>query len=805
MGTLIDKPGTFPKQRPDQVVTWERSDLFSAQAWPRYNPDSLVGRKGLGVYEMMLVDEQVKAVVTFKRDAILGRGWQFAYDDDDDSLATEEKAARIKLFTRILDSMDHPFIDALRGVFSALAFGFSVSEKVYTSIEVDGVRRVGLRALLTRDPRTFEFYTDAYGILSAIKQRANGGLQDVDQDRVVHCAHNAEMDRYYGQSELKAAYRSYYVKDVVSKLWPIYLERFAGGFLVANEPAAGPLSEKARGELQALVRNARNVSGIVLPPGVELEAVMPASTDQYEKAIQFHDLAIAKALLVPNLLGVSHTGQTGAYSQSQTQLEAFMWHINALGQSFAEVLNKQLFRDLGDQNWGDGTYPDFRFKRGTMDDAKWLATTWASFVEANIAVSTLEDESFLRKLLGMPPRAEDTPGVADEVAQRNQERAVAQAKAMPQPPAPENKPPQFTVNAPVSVSVPAPVATALPASAEAGHGLADDADSSGGGAVALHVHGTPRVGMAAFTRALQRVNFAVIEKRTEDTAASVVPALAAKLARAVKRALGDDATVAALIDDDPSDIAAFELNAADVGKIKGSFLDVLRAGWNVGQSMAANEIDRARGVAREAPAMATHMAALRDKAAAYFDANAFRMAGNLRDGARSIIQQNLQQAVKGGWTVAQTRANIWDTLTSKGFTDQPSVRATEDDGKVVELLDALWLDSEPAAVAYLNTLVRTNVFEAMNEARYNEFTDPALGDFVQALEYSAILDERTTEICQSLDGKTWSTDSPLWDEFRPPNHYNCRSVLIPVTQIDGWDGIESTPPPADVQPQEGFG
>lgn len=439
MGQILDKPGIFPKQKPDEVVTWERSDLFAGTTWPRYNPDSLVGRKGLGIYETMRTDEQVKAVLTFKRDAVLGRGWQFCYDDDDDSLSPEEKQARIKLFTRIVDSMDHPFIDALRGVFSAMYFGFSVSEKVYSNIVVDGARKVGLRALLTRDPRSFYFETDGYGVLSAMKQRAGARDIDVDPDRVVHVAHNAEQDRYYGESELKAAYRSYYIKDVVAKLWSIYLERFAGGFLVAKEPTEQALSPSARTALEGLVRNARNLSGIVLPSGVELDALMPSNSDQYQRAIEFHDLAIAKALLVPNLLGVSHTGQTGAYSQSQTQLEAFMWHINAMSLSYAEILNKQLFRDLGDQNWGDEMYPEFRFKPGTMDDAKWLATTWAQFTGANIVVSTLDDEKYLRKLLGMPPREEETPGVADEVAQRAQERTIAQAQAMPKPEPPPGK------------------------------------------------------------------------------------------------------------------------------------------------------------------------------------------------------------------------------------------------------------------------------------------------------------------------------------------------------------------------------
>jgi SPP1 gp7 family putative phage head morphogenesis protein len=131
----------------------------------------------------------------------------------------------------------------------------------------------------------------------------------------------------------------------------------------------------------------------------------------------------------------------------------------------------------------------------------------------------------------------------------------------------------------------------------------------------------------------------------------------------------------------------------------------------------------------------------------------------------------------------------------------------ETDEAVNGALDQLWVDSEPQAAAYLNTLVRTNMFDAFNEGRYAEFTDPALGGFVEALEYSAVLDDRTTEICQALDGSVYNADNPIWDEYRPPNHYNCRSILVAVTQLDvargEWDGQESEPP--RVQPQDGFG
>ena len=48
--------------------------------------------------------------------------------------------------------------------------------------------------------------------------------------------------------------------------------------------------------------------------------------------------------------------------------------------------------------------------------------------------------------------------------------------------------------------------------------------------------------------------------------------------------------------------------------------------------------------------------------------------------------------------------------------------------------------------------------------------------FYERYRWVAVLDEKTTEICRSRDGKTWRYGKgPI-----PPAHYNCRSKIVPV-------------------------
>ena len=100
-----------------------------------------------------------------------------------------------------------------------------------------------------------------------------------------------------------------------------------------------------------------------------------------------------------------------------------------------------------------------------------------------------------------------------------------------------------------------------------------------------------------------------------------------------------------------------------------------------------------------------------------------------------------------------------------------------------------------SAEAYLiDTIVRTEGTFLANLARTQVAQENK--DFVTMYEYSAVMDDRTTDICSELDGFVALIDDPIWDSITPPNHFNCRSVLQYVTTIDvEQDGIEPDPTP----------
>lgn len=71
--------------------------------------------------------------------------------------------------------------------------------------------------------------------------------------------------------------------------------------------------------------------------------------------------------------------------------------------------------------------------------------------------------------------------------------------------------------------------------------------------------------------------------------------------------------------------------------------------------------------------------------------------------------------------------------------------------------------------------------QCINRGRQGFLFDQQNLEQIQAFQYSAIIDDATTDLCLSLDGKIFKPNDIESQRLMPPNHYNCRSILIPIT------------------------
>ena len=803
---------------------WSESSMYTGASFPKYNPDQLIGRKGYAIYNKMMIDEQVKAVVRFKRDAITSRDYIFEYANDD--LSEDEVDRRKKIFTEAITQMEEPFSDALNGIMSAMYTGFSISEKLYHHIDIDGKSYYGIKRIKLKPCDTFFFHTDEFGNVLKFTQQFDGKEQTLDPSAFIHFVQNPDTDEHYGRSELRECYRAWFSKDMVIKFQNIHLERFAAGFVWAA-PKEGKTLTTGTPEyvsLQNVMKNLQASSSIILPAGIELNIEHPATTDAFEKAIAQHDKAIAKALLVPNLMGISEQGSTGSYAQSQTQLEAFLWTLDADATRLEGKLNAHLFKELGDLNFGDGKYPRFKFKPVSDVRKLEIVKIWQQLVTGGAVQATDADEAFLRDALEMPKKVKiegDAPdlilnsaqvtalvGIIDSVGGGKLSPEAAKALIMAVFPINEKQASAMVDSA--KVEKPEPAAgeidpkTGLPVAAQPA------IDPKTGKPVEAPAKEEPKLGpdgkplppekkpteetvlgkmsisVSAFTRAMKRVDFAVIGNKADNSSKDAVYALAVINSEAVARLvmLAEELKLGTA-EGDPNDIQKIAFTAAEMSALKKAASAGLMEAWSIGTSHAKKELSKAKGGA----AFATNDLALQDVASSYMKQRAYTLAGDISAATQKTIRNILLEGVRVSKTAAETKQAIYKALEADGMLTEEAV------------VEALGAQTVKNASARIETAIRTTSFEAINEARYQYFSDPALDGFVEALEYSAVLDDRTTEVCSQLNGETYGIDSEVWSTFRPPNHFNCRSILVPVTTRDTW--TESDGPTAN--PQKGFG
>lgn len=746
------KPATEPPASDTQSIAWSESGILRSLSGTKWDPDTLKTRKGGNrIYDTMMLDEQVKAVMRFKRDAITSRDYTFEFGPHL-TMEKNEKERRRAVFEAITHETRGSFLDQINKIMLAMRYGYSISEKILGPIQFDGRTYTGLKALMKKPVESIGFDVDDFGNLKQAVQELDGKQQTLDLSKFVYYVQNPEEDEHYGQSELRSAYRSWWHKDTIIKLWSIFLERNAGFFWA--EPEEGSQLRAGTAEyksLQAALEHIQTLTAMIMPRKVKLQHMKPENTDQYQRALEYHDLSIAKSLLVPNLLGLSHTGQTGAFAQSQTQFKAFYWTVQADSLRLEDAVDEQIFRELGDLNFGDTKYPRFKFKPLLVDQVMDMLARWKDLVQVDAVEPSETDEAMIRELLELPEKGAPI--------KRREPVTPPGADGQAGPP-----------------DLPGP-----------------GARSPSGSAGANGQAGSPQfTSPVSFARASKRVAFAVIDRRSTDLIDRHVGRIEDRVATALAPLiesieLGKLGT--------PAGDANVELrfDSGSRSKIRKGFRLALEDGWALGRRHAEDEVAKARrGTFR------VDMERLETVAAAFFDSKSFNLSADVEREVLDVIQNVMSNGIKYSWTTPEVVRKIYTTLASHGVLSQGTV--AEALGTTPEAI-AEALEGAGTTTARLFTAVRTTVFEALNEARYSFFTDPALDGFVEAFEYSAILDSRTTAICRHLDGRIFSEDSPNWDGYRPPNHFNCRSLLIPVTTEDRWE--PSRDPTLD--PQDGFG
>lgn len=813
-------------------------DYFS-----QYNPDDLIGRKGYKIYKRMMLDEQVKAVVRFKRDTISGRDWFVKFDaEDKEQLGDEEANSREKILTKLLEAKTGTFRDGLNDSLTAMQTGFSLLEKSYKQVEVDGRVYWGLKSLNRKPFDTFIFKRDEYGQLVELQQVVNGKTQTLNYDDFIHFVVNPDIDPFYGQSELREAYRSYFSKDVIIRLQNIFLERHATGKW-SIQPQTTDIKKGSTdyNQIVNLLNNIQAKTGVLLPKDWKLEELTKGSHNPaFGEAIAQNDKSIAKAILVPNLLGLSEQGSVGSYSQSQTQFEVFMLTITNDSERLLDIYNQSLIRPLIDINFGDGIYPKLCFEAVHTEQETALLDKFIELTSKGVIKPTEDDETFLRNKFGLPSRKKDDDDDGDGGATKRDPTSALNGiqitaltsvveKVKTGTLDPEAAKHIILISFPISEDQVDALIESIDVDVSGGDDVSGDdngdrndddpgvrdpndtentgpnnGDAGGGGTGDPAEEDRARVARngslittAQFSKALTRVDFKVIEHDADRLVLEGTDALSTASVNFVKAITNMLETKQINADTPIEEVNAINTPKGAVKMFKDAANDFLTGAVSVGTKQAHKELERAKVKHTFAATTGLTTEALSE----LLENNKTDIANRVTARLTAQAKEEIVNGIKYQRTNDQIVKSILKRYAREGL-------ITVDDAEDI-LGEPLDLDDLPAlsakATNNLRSVVNTSIFDVMNEARYSIFTDSDLDDFVQGLEYSAIIDSRTTPICRHLDGKQYAKNSEHWTTqgLRPPNHFNCRSLLVAVTTFDTFTESEA-PDPTVATPAAGF-
>jgi SPP1 gp7 family putative phage head morphogenesis protein len=739
-------------------ISYADSSYYEKYQLKPYNPSDLYQQQGsYRLYDKIREDDQVGSLLMLKKIIILNSDW---------IIETENQDVQEFLGDCLNKYLDDVFIKKLYEILSALDYGFSLSEKVWDRIDTKEYgQKIVLSKLKTRAPHTFELHTDQYGNISKILQHT-GKMGDIELDpnKFILYTYNKEFDNPYGNSDInKGIYRAWWSKDAIIKFWNIYLERFGMPLTVGTMPEKAGLEE--RNQLLNVLNNMQAKTAIVIPNDVliDLKSVASGGSAEYEKAIDKYNLMISRKFLLPDLLGFSGAQISGgSYALGEQQFNIFYNTVEYIRMDLCRLINRDIINPLVEWNYGKNEYAEFKFKPIDKERQKNNMLLWLDAVKSGKIPITNEHINWFLNRVEAPEIDQKTLDEMDAEKEalkeklnggqqeHNSEEESGSDKDLSETGKSENKHDVENDSADKTDDEVDMDDT------EDDEDVKKSKRNSGKEFVKFEPY-------REYTKYEKRVNFQRIFNGTEDISLNYKNKIADAITLCINGLISDIRSKKIIEKRALSQVN--KLTFRNYGRVQKLFRDMLKDSYQ----LAIETIEQPKEYNIKTPTGLNN-----DDVLEWLSENAFYVS--------DIEQIEILKRVKG---------ILMD-----------SIRAGNGVRDIVNQISASLSDYDiNLGASRIETIVRTNVSKAFNETRALQYKE--LSEHIKAYQYSAIMDGRTSDICIALDGKIFPASE--LDYFNPPNHFNCRSLVLPIFNYD--EEAELTPEtemPATIQEKGDF-
>jgi hypothetical protein len=350
----------------------ETGVAFAEASWAKwgvkpYRADDLLKSKALrfSVYDEMMREPVVKAAIRNRIFKVMTCAWDLRPAGYDRRRAMKPDDPRVQATDFVRSQLENPedrWPKLLFDLTESLRRGFAIIEKVYGVIE-DGpwAGKIGLAGLKSKDTQDWDFDCDEFLNVKNLKQQVLGTWYDRDKSKFIVMSWLPQFENPLGQSEFRAAYRAFWLKDTVHKFRAIYLESLAKGkqkvTYQADQGADG--LKKAKSLLDLL----QNSIGMAIPSDLQVEIVeMAVAPDAaFQNALEGYDKEIVIGL-EGAVLQMLEGSNTGAFRATETHRATSEPWTEVVAVFLKAAIQRDLVADLVRANFAGVEPPKLYFR-----------------------------------------------------------------------------------------------------------------------------------------------------------------------------------------------------------------------------------------------------------------------------------------------------------------------------------------------------------------------------------------------------------------------------------------------------------
>lgn len=362
--------------------------------------DPVARRKGMAIYEEMLLDPMVAASLDLLKYAALSLGWSVSPGED--SRKGRMVAEEVQ---EILQNFPGGFTEFLYAISSAIEYGYSITELIWETSE----RLWVPKAWVPLPQPLYGFRLDEetgrpIAVVPLIRQLEG---QDYPLEGFVIMVWNSRFGSPYGRSQLVRAYEAWWIKQLLRRMRNTTLDRYGAPLLAVRVPPNTP--EEDREKLKAFLENLHAEAGLVMNNTTEILPIHQgggtSSAEGFQRAIEYEDAQIAKAIM-GTVLNANESRGTGTYAQARVHQDNFLYWVGRVTRALEATVNDQVIRRYVSYNYSDVLPPRMKFDPPEAEDLNLAASVINSAFALGVVVPQLEAD-WIRAKLGLPPVSEE--------------------------------------------------------------------------------------------------------------------------------------------------------------------------------------------------------------------------------------------------------------------------------------------------------------------------------------------------------------------------------------------------------------